>query len=164
MADIKGRHRDIEKKFNQKQNFVSSMKVLIDKAKETTMNPLEKFKDSLNKDMNSKTMSLTEAIDQFAQDFDLGTLKQQQMARNQPGVVEHKTEEVELRGIASRGGDTGVDVGEGGLDRPMQWYEQSKIKTLEEGAGGGGGRNRSTTMMMTKNRKQHAGKHGGQLS
>ncbi len=120
LHDIKTAQRTINKSFNQKQMFVSSMKGRIEASKQASMTALEKYQDQIDKD-NSRNLTLTEAIDRFAADFDLGTLKLNQKKRKGVAVVEEtKKEEEMMRGIASRGsGMRGVGA---------SWYEKSQLK------------------------------------
>ncbi|GMH46485.1 hypothetical protein TrRE_jg305, partial [Triparma retinervis] len=89
--------------FNQKQNFVTAMHGMIQKNKAAELNALEQFKEQM-KNETGRTLTLTEAIDEFGKDFDLKKLRTKaddraEMARGgdaNKGDAEEKT----LRGIA----------------------------------------------------------------
>ena len=75
-VEIRDLKKAIDKSYSAKQNFISSMKTMVDRNKTMVDNKYE-----FDKNENGTSLSLTEAIDQFSEKFDLMKLKSNQLAR-----------------------------------------------------------------------------------
>ena len=183
LAEIKEKQRVMEKEFNRKQTFVQSMKVMIGKSKEAAAAAKKPKARASRKESDNRTMTLTEAIDQFAFDFDLGTLKENKKARSEPrgaGLAASPFGGPRLRGITSRQGsgsepclEAGVGDGErSAVGAGATWYERSGLKMKEGGEGGrgeeggkgGGGERRRKLGSEANKRGTRGGRKGGTLS
>ena len=144
--DIKTKMNQMNKSYVKRQQFVSSMKGMIDKANATQLTELQKYQAEMAKD-DGRSLTLTEAIDEFGRDFDLKKLRKKarrRVARRGAGEKVEEEEKVEgawvgLRGITSRG--------EGGTaENGMAfWYDKSKLKVSD----GGGPRQKVRTGMFS---------------
>ncbi|GMH58561.1 hypothetical protein TrST_g7200 [Triparma strigata] len=129
--DIKTKVNAMNKSYSKRQQFVSSMKGMIDKANAVQMTALQQFQAEMQKD-DGRSLTLTEAIDEFGKDFDLKRLRKKK-ANNMRGRNVESIEDIEaqakmpaLRGVTSRQGDGGAGS-EAGF-----WYKNSSLKVKEE--------------------------------
>lgn len=172
LHDIKTRTNSIQKSFIQKQNFVSAMQGMINKAKQAEMNALEQFKDEMKND-TGRTLTLTEAIDEFGMDFELKKLKvraNERAERLLEGLKESVEEEKPLRGIASRGleernlVEVAAAAGASVEEKEDVWYKISKLKVTqqeeERGHGKMSKRANSIKKMQVKKEKKSRAKRG----
>ncbi|GMI39185.1 hypothetical protein TrCOL_g10445 [Triparma columacea] len=147
LNDIKVRTNNIQKSFNQKQNFVTAMHGMIQKNKAAELNALEQFKEEM-KNQTGRTLTLTEAIDEFGKDFELKKLRSKaddraERARGRDAKKDNGDGKA-LRGIASRGGlggegeeeedenGMGSSLWGNGNEKANEWYKKSALKVTNE--------------------------------
>ena len=134
--DIKTKVNEMNKSYAKRQQFVASMKGMIDKANVVELTELQKYQAEMAKD-DGRSLTLTEAIDEFGREFDLKKLRKKARRRvNQNNGVEKEEEEkhekkIGLRGIISRGSSAGGGAQDNGM---AFWYDKSKLKVDESEA------------------------------